>query len=603
MPHPQERKIRIVAAVGVVLLATAAGAWRYRQLRDERALALVDGAPVSAQAEPSPSALATGLIVAVVLSVPLAGWFARRRFREQGEAVRNLSEAMERSRSAIMIVDLDSRIEYTNAALRAQTGYSRRELIGRRWREFQAAEFPGDMLSDLSVLARTGDSWIGQWSNRRKSGTIYPVRAIVNPVKRRDGSAACFIVEFEDLTLIKDTEAELREAKERAEAGDRAKGQFLATMSHEVRTPLNGIVGFTSLLLDMPLGPEQREYVQTIRVSAEALVNLTGDILDFARIESGKLTLDPQPCDPRECVEDALDLLAGLAAKKHLEMLHWIDDDVPSVIVADGGRLRQVLVNLVNNAVKFTPLGEIEVRVARKTVAAAGEPGAMVLRPDETGTVELEFSVRDTGVGISREKYDRLFKPFSQVDASTTRRFGGTGLGLVISKTLVEMMDGQISFRSEPDRGSTFTFSIRAPIYADGREPLEARHPARALDGWTLAIVARSAVLRNELVRLGQRWGAATLEVDFSALSAARFDLALIDVDGVLVRQLLAAPPDPERMLPQKLFGLVPLTLPTAERQELRSHFRMLVNKPMHHAALLNLLLGIPPAGRVMSSK
>lgn len=215
---------------------------------------------------------------------------------------------------------------------------------------------------------------------------FYPVWGSVTPVKRHTGELACFVAVFEDMRAVKENEAVLREALERAEAGDRAKSQFLATMSHEVRKPLNGIVGFTSLLLDTSLSDEQKEYLQTIHLSAEAMIQLTSDMLDFARIESGKFKLDPQPCDPCECLEDALDLLAARAAEKKLELLHWVEEGVPPVIVTDAGRLRQVLINLIGNAVKFTEAGEVEVTLSARRLEADWE---------------LQFSVRDTGPGIS----------------------------------------------------------------------------------------------------------------------------------------------------------------------------------------------------------
>jgi len=191
-------------------------------------------------------------------------------------------------------------------------------------------------------------------------------------VKNRDGSLACFVAVFEDMTEAKRAEGTLREALGRAEAGDRAKSQFLATMSHEVRTPLNGIIGFTSLLLETQLTPEQEEYIQIIRTSGEALIQLTGDILDFAHIESGSLKLDLRPCNPRACIEETLDLIAVQAARKRIELLHWVDDDVPAVILADEARLKQVLVNLAGNAVKFTEAGEIEMMVKAEKGSVSG---------------------------------------------------------------------------------------------------------------------------------------------------------------------------------------------------------------------------------------
>ncbi len=521
----------------------------------------------------------------VLLGVPFSALLVFRRQLDQREAIRNLSEAMEQSHSALMIVDLDSCIEYANRGLCQQIGYSRRELIGRKWRDFQVAETPPEMLAELVTSVRAGNTWEGEWFNKRKNGSIYPVRGVVTPVKRRDGTLACFVAVFDDMTEIKRKESELREARDQAQAGDRAKGQFLATMSHEVRTPLNGIVGFTNLLLDTPLTPEQRDYVQTIRSSGEALIQLTGDILDFARIESGKLALEPVPCDPRECVEEAMDLFATTATGKKIEMLHWVDDDVPATILADGGRLRQVLVNLVNNAVKFTERGEIEITVAvvkdqEKTPPPADEPAPALLR----------FSVRDTGIGIAPDQRAKLFKPFSQLDSTTTRKFGGTGLGLAICRNLVHLMGGEIAFESTAGHGSQFAFTVRVPV-------LEPPRRAPDLAGLRLAVIAPPSRLREEIGRLAARWGAHLFEIeDAGILQSMMWDTALVEVDDALARKLAAPGAQPLGLPPSRTFGLVPISLPTELRNALRSHFRLLINKPVHHDALYAQLSGLRTA-------
>lgn len=527
----------------------------------------------------------------MLLGIPLGALLVLRRQLEQREAIRNLSEAMEQSHSALMIVDLESCIEYANRGLCQQIGYSRRELIGRKWRDFQVAETSPEVLAELVASVRSGHPWEGEWYNRRKDGTIYPVRGVVTPVKHRDGSLACFVAVFDDMTEIKRKEAELRDARDLARAGDRAKGQFLATMSHEVRTPLNGIVGFTNLLLDTELTSEQRDFVQTIRSSGEALIQLTGDILDYARIESGKLALEPVACDPRECVEDALDLLAGPAAAKKIEMLHWVDDDVPASILADGGRLRQVLVNLVNNAVKFTEQGTVEVTV-RLAKEDGRAPGAGVTRPPgapplDRGAVTLVFCVRDTGIGIASDQFEKLFKPFSQLDGTSTRKFGGAGLGLAICRNLANLMGGEISFTSEPGRGSAFSFCVSAPV-------IEAAKSAAALAGLRLAIVAPSGALRNEWVRLAGRWRVQAIEADQAAsLQGVEWDTALVDIDDALCGQLTGPGAAPLGLAPERTFGLVPLSLTTEVRNALRVHFHLLVNKPVHHDALRALLAGL----------
>jgi signal transduction histidine kinase len=317
--------------------------------------------------------------------------------------------------------------------------------------------------------------------------TSLPIKSHENQVDE----AMLMLQDITNLEVLRRSQEALTRAKEQAESASRSKSEFLANMSHEVRTPMTGVLGMTGLLLDTHLTDEQREYVRVIQSSGEALLTIINDILDFSRIEAGRLTIDPIPFDMQNTIDEVVALVGEKAEKQGIELIVRYAPGLPQRVVADAGRIRQVLLNLVGNALKFTDKGHVMVSLER---ADAGGPLA-----------QIRFSVEDTGIGIEPDKLDAVFEKFTQADGSITRRYGGTGLGLSISKQLVELMDGTISVTSAPGCGSTFVFTLTMPVSDD--EPVTAT-PLADLKGVRVLILHQHDKVRSVLSEQLESWGA-----------------------------------------------------------------------------------------------
>jgi signal transduction histidine kinase/CheY-like chemotaxis protein len=461
-------------------------------------------------------ALPAGLGVTAAFALAAGALIGARRRRDleaEIEALRaetrTLGDAAERARSLLeaqgdLIVrrDADACITYANDAFCALIGRAREELIGTRFLPAVLQQGPvallddGTRLHDQELTTASGARWIA-WREAAVPGRAAgDIQSVGRDITER----------------VRNAQA-LGEARDQSEAANRAKSRFLAMVSHEIRTPLNGILGMSELLLDTELSAEQTTYARAVKTSGDALMSLIEEILDFSKIEAGKLDLEPRPFALKTLVEDVAELLAPRAQAKGLEIAVYVDDDVPGEVVGDSTRLRQILLNLTGNAIKFTESGGAALVLER-----AAQPGTVT------------FAVRDTGIGIAEEARERIFLEFEQGEGGPTRRFGGTGLGLAISKRIVERMGGTIALTSTPGGGSTFSFSVPLPA----AEALAPPQPPPALSAASVLIVAPGPIEAPLIARRLGGWGARTCliadeQTAFALLPERPWDAIVVD--------------------------------------------------------------------------
>jgi PAS domain S-box-containing protein len=508
--------------------------------------------------------------------------------RKRGEAENlKLATAVEQAAEGIVITDLRGCIEYVNPGFSRMTGYNREEAVGQNLRVLKSGQQDPKFYQQLWDTILAGRIWHGELVNRRKDGTCYTEEMTITPVRDSSGATVSFIAFKQDCTERKRAEQEMRKAKEAAETATAAKSNFLANMSHEIRTPLNGILGMTELLLDTPLSAEQAEFLTMLKSAGESLLALVNEILDFSRVEAGKVVLDAIEFKLSECLGDTLKSLAIRAHEKGLELACHLSPEVPEYLIGDPGRLRQIITNLVGNAIKFTEQGEVVVRVSVDS------------RHDDR--VTLHFTVRDTGIGIPPEKQQAIFEAFEQADASTTRRYGGTGLGLAITSHLVSLMGGKIWVESACGEGSAFRFTLQLGLVSHTGAAQVAEF-ARLRD-LPVLVVDDDKTNRHVLVEMLKHWkmlpteaegGQRALELlEQSKRAANPFALILLDgqmsdLDGFAVVERIRQD--------RNLAGTVILLLTSGGRAGDAARCRQLgiaayLAKPVEQAELLDAIL------------
>ncbi|MDD5627809.1 MAG: PAS domain S-box protein [Elusimicrobia bacterium] len=522
---------------------------------------------------------------------------AQDALRESEEQFRLLLDS---TAEAIYGIDLKGCCTFCNPACVRLAGYERPDqLLGKNMHDLihhtrpDGSPFPVEECRIFRAFQKGVGSHVDDEVLWRADGTSFPAEYWSYP-QRKDGAVIGSVVTFLDITKRKRAEAAMAQARDAAVEYARLKADFLANMSHEIRTPMNAIIGMTGLLLGTELSAQQRDYAKTVNTAGETLLDIVNEILDFSKIEAGKLSIEAVDFDLRETADIALELVAPRAHEKRLELALSVEPGTPAVLRGDAGRVRQILLNLLGNAVKFTERGEVVLRISQ-----AGQSGART---------SIRFEVKDTGIGISPEGQRRLFQSFSQADSSTTRKYGGTGLGLVISKKLVELMGGSIAVESRPGQGSTFFFTL--PLEAPASSaPLP---PPGELAGLRALVVDDNAANREILVRQLASWKVESEAVPSGeeALRALRpgasegrpcqlvlLDMQMPEMDGLALARAIRSDPALAR-LPLVMMSSIGQSFKPEELQA--AGIAECLPKPVRQSLLFNCLRrvmgGVPSA-------
>ena len=513
--------------------------------------------------------------------------------KESEEALRlseeRFSSAFEYAAVGMALVSLNGRWLKVNQALCDSIGYSAQELSGKT---FQDITHPDDLEADLANVRQLLDGEISSYKMEKryfhKEGRVVWVLLGVSLLRDKQNKPLYFISQIEDISEIKRAMTRQQELTEKAQAAERAKSDFLAVMSHEIRTPMNGVIGMTGLLLDTGLNAEQRNLAETIRTSGESLLSLINDILDFSKIEAGQLTFEELDFDLRKVVEDTLEMMAGQAQARGIELVGGVEPEVPTKVRGDPGRVRQVLTNLIGNAIKFTKSGEVAIRVTAQA---------------ETETeVYARFEIKDTGAGIPPETQARLFQPFVQADSSTSRTFGGTGLGLAICKRLAESMNGSIGVESTPGEGSTFWVTLR--FYRQVEAKIQPQNIHEFVDTRVLIVEDNETsrqFLHKQIIAWRLRNGCASTGEEALAMlhqsvaekapySVAIIDMQMPEMEGLaLVRKINADP----LLSATRLILLTPFGKPISTDELKTVNVAACCVKPVRQSALFDCIVQV----------